>query len=102
MCLIGFLPLDYDEKDEDAVDYEDIDEQYEGPEIQAAIEDYVLPKKEYFSSEVSLVTLEAKSSVFDDENYDEDEEQEVVTEPTAVDKNLEVQTTTLSGLLFSS
>ncbi|EEF39713.1 transcription initiation factor tfiid, putative [Ricinus communis] len=67
---------DYDEKAENAVDYEDFDEQYEGPEIQAASEeDYLLPKKEYFSSEVSLSTLKPTTSVFDDENYDEEEEE---------------------------
>ncbi|KAJ6741047.1 hypothetical protein OIU79_001049 [Salix purpurea] len=36
MCLPVFTLLDYDAKAEDAVDYEDFDEQYEGPEIQAA------------------------------------------------------------------
>ncbi|XVF65743.1 hypothetical protein PTKIN_Ptkin09bG0274400 [Pterospermum kingtungense] len=67
---------DYDEKAENAVDYEDIDEDYDGPEIQAATEeDHLLPKKEYFSADVSSV-LEPKASVFDDENYDEDEESE--------------------------
>ncbi|KAB2062452.1 hypothetical protein ES319_A10G153000v1 [Gossypium barbadense] len=75
---------DYDEKYENAIDYEDIDEEYEGPEIQAATEeDHLLPKKEYFSADVSSA-LEPKASVFDDENYDEDEEsekeQEVVVE----------------------
>ncbi|KAF2294180.1 hypothetical protein GH714_008022 [Hevea brasiliensis] len=81
---------DYDEKAEDAVDYEDIDEQYEGPEIQAASEeDHLLPKKQYFSSQVSLATLEPETSVFDDENYDEEEETE--KEHVVVDKNLEVQ-----------
>ncbi|XP_050262910.1 transcription initiation factor TFIID subunit 1 isoform X2 [Quercus robur] len=84
---------DYDEKAEDAVDYEDFDEQYEGPEIQAASEeDHLLPKKEYFSTEVSLASLKP-TSVFDDENYDEELEQE----QEVVDNNLEVQTTSLTG-----
>lgn len=66
---------DYDEKAEDAVDYEDIDEQYEGPEIQATTEeDYLLSKKEYFATKVSETALEQKASVFDDDNYDDDEE----------------------------
>ncbi|KAK1259317.1 Transcription initiation factor TFIID subunit 1 [Acorus gramineus] len=66
---------DYAEKADDAVDYEDIDEQYEGPEIQATTEeDYLLPRKEYFSAEVSLVSLDKRASVFDEENYDEDED----------------------------
>ncbi|KAG8650399.1 transcription initiation factor TFIID subunit 1 isoform X2 [Manihot esculenta] len=81
---------DYDEKAEDAVDYEDFDEQYEGPEIQAASEeDYLLPKKEYFSSQVPLATLEPETSVFDDENYDEEEETE--KEHVVLDKDLEVE-----------
>ncbi|XP_008806233.2 LOW QUALITY PROTEIN: transcription initiation factor TFIID subunit 1 [Phoenix dactylifera] len=66
---------DYDEKAEDAVDYEDIDEQYDGPEVQAGTEeDHLLPKKDFFSSNVSLASLSNKASVFDEENYDEDEE----------------------------
>ncbi|KAL5190813.1 Transcription initiation factor TFIID subunit 1 [Glycine soja] len=65
-----------DVKAEDAVDYEDIDEEYDGPETEAANEeDYLLPKKEFFSAEAS-VCLESKASVFDDENYDEDSEKE--------------------------
>ena len=89
------LMLDYDEKAEDAVDYEDIDEQYEGPEIQAATEeDHLLPKKEYFSTEVSFGTLKPMS-VFDDENYDEELEQE----DERVDNNLQVQTISLTGLV---
>jgi len=37
---------DYDEKAEDAVDYEDIDEEYDGPEVEAATEeDNLLSKK---------------------------------------------------------
>lgn len=64
---------DYDAKAEDAIDYEDIDEEYDGPEIEAAgEEDHLLPKKEYFSAEVSLPTLEPTASLFDDEDYDED------------------------------
>uniref|UniRef100_A0A2N9IH90 Ubiquitin-like domain-containing protein n=1 Tax=Fagus sylvatica TaxID=28930 RepID=A0A2N9IH90_FAGSY len=87
--------LDYDEKAEDAVDYEDFDEQYEGPEIQAATEeDHLLPKKEYFATEVSLASLKP-TSVFDDENYDEELEQEL----EVVDNNFEVQTTPSTGEL---
>lgn len=94
-----FLLLDYDEKAEDAVDYEDFDEQYEGPEIQiVSEEDYLLPKKEYFSAEVSLAALKPIPSPFDDENYDEDEELE--KEHEEVDKETEVKTTSLSGLLY--
>ena len=91
--------LDYDEKAEDAVDYEDIDEQYEGPEIQAATEeDYLLPKKEFFSADVSVASLDHSVSVFDDDNYDEDEEFE--KEHEVVDDNSGVQAIS-SGLLWN-
>ncbi|KAK7407342.1 hypothetical protein VNO78_09180 [Psophocarpus tetragonolobus] len=78
---------DCDEKAEDAVDYEDIDEEYDGPETEAANEeDYLLPKKEFFSAEASIC-LESKASVFDDENYDEEseKEQDFVNEDSKVD-----------------
>ncbi|RCV22181.1 hypothetical protein SETIT_4G200100v2 [Setaria italica] len=65
---------DYDEKAEDAVDYEDIDEEYDGPEVEAATEeDNVLSKKDYLSSAV-YASVNNTVSVFDEENYDEDEE----------------------------
>ncbi|XP_020207672.1 transcription initiation factor TFIID subunit 1 isoform X2 [Cajanus cajan] len=76
-----------DEKAEDAIDYEDIDEEYDGPETEAANEeDYLLPKKEFFAGEASVL-LESKSSVFDDENYDEEseKEQDFVNDDTKVD-----------------
>lgn len=66
---------DYDEKAEDAVDYEDIDEEYDGPEVQAATEeDFLLPKRDFLSSDVSVHTMPSSSTVFDDDNYDEDED----------------------------
>ncbi|KAH9697575.1 transcription initiation factor TFIID subunit 1 [Citrus sinensis] len=93
---VDAIQRDYDEKAEDAVDYEDMDEQYEGPEIQiASEEDYLLPKKEYFAAEVSLAALKPTAFPFDDENYDEDEELE--KEHEEVDKETEDTTTTLSG-----
>lgn len=49
----------------------------------------MLPKKEYFSSQVPLATLEPETSVFDDENYDEEEETE--KEHVVLDKDLEVE-----------
>lgn len=65
---------DYDEKAEDAVDYEDIDEEYDGPEVEATTEeDNVLSKKDYLSSAV-YTSVNNTVSVFDEENYDEDEE----------------------------
>ncbi|KAI7727627.1 hypothetical protein M8C21_003418 [Ambrosia artemisiifolia] len=87
---------DYDQKAEDAVDYEDIDEQYEGPEVQALTEeDYLLPKSDYVSTMVTA-PLVASSSLFDDENYDEEEE-ELPKEPAHVDNDDQVQNTSVSG-----
>ncbi|XP_031394779.1 transcription initiation factor TFIID subunit 1 isoform X2 [Punica granatum] len=81
---------DYDEKAEDAVDYEDIDEQYEGPEVQAATEEENLfPEKEYLSAQIPFTNMSSSNNVFDDENYDEDEEPE--KEQEMVDKSLESQ-----------
>ncbi|KAK7307374.1 hypothetical protein VNO77_40380 [Canavalia gladiata] len=81
---------DCDEKAEDAVDYEDIDEEYDGPETEAANEeDYLLPKKEFFSAEASVEVLESKTSVFDDEDYDEESEneQDLVNDDSKVDNS---------------
>lgn len=87
---------DYDAKAEDAVDYEDIDEEYDGPEIEAAgEEDHLLPKKEYFSTEVSLATLEPTVSVFDDEDYDEDFEKV----HDVINSSVEARTTHASGIV---
>ncbi|CAN1821883.1 Transcription initiation factor TFIID subunit 1 [Linum perenne] len=89
---------DYNDKAEDAVDYEDIDEDYDGPEIQdAGEEEYLLPKKEYFSAEVSLSTLRPTTSVFDDENYDEDEEDKEEEHVTTEDREV---VNSLSGSLI--
>ncbi|CAN6925489.1 unnamed protein product [Brassica oleracea] len=69
---------DYNEKAADAVDYGDIDEEYDGPEVQVVTEeDHLLPKREYFSSAAASGSLYSKASVFDDDDYDEEEEQEV-------------------------
>ncbi|KAJ0910762.1 putative TAFII-230 TBP-binding, transcription initiation factor TFIID subunit 1 [Helianthus annuus] len=88
---------DYDQKAEDAVDYEDIDEQYEGPEVQALTEeDYLLPKSDYVSTTVTA-PLTTSSSLFDDENYDEEEEEELPKELDHVDNNDQVQNTSVSG-----
>uniref|UniRef100_A0A1J3GLH2 Transcription initiation factor TFIID subunit 1 n=1 Tax=Noccaea caerulescens TaxID=107243 RepID=A0A1J3GLH2_NOCCA len=81
---------DYNRKAEDAVDYEDIDEQYDGPEVQVVSEeDHLLPKKEYFSSAVALGSLNSRTSVFDDDDYDEEEEQEEERAP--VEKPFETE-----------
>lgn len=81
IAVLFFVPLslpcklDYDKKAENAVDYEDIDEQYEGPEIQTATEeDFLLPKKDFFFKEVSVTSLENTTSVFGDENYDDEDD----------------------------
>ncbi|KAJ0790702.1 putative TAFII-230 TBP-binding, transcription initiation factor TFIID subunit 1 [Helianthus annuus] len=88
---------DYDQKAEDAVDYEDIDEQYEGPEVQALTEeDYLLPKSDYVSTTVTA-PLTTSSSLFDDENYDEEDEEELPKELDHVDNNDQVQNTSVSG-----
>ncbi|KAK1562131.1 hypothetical protein Q3G72_006822 [Acer saccharum] len=54
----GAVEQDYGEKAEDAVDYEDIDEQYEGPEIQAANYD----EHEEFEKEHEVVDKEIEVS----------------------------------------
>ncbi|XP_073041493.1 transcription initiation factor TFIID subunit 1-like isoform X4 [Primulina eburnea] len=92
----------YDKKAENAVDYEDIDEQYEGPEVQAATEeDFLLPKKDFFSKEVSVTTLENVTSVFDDENYDEDEDEaDLENQAMVVEDNDETQHFSPSGFIL--
>ncbi|XP_042461128.1 transcription initiation factor TFIID subunit 1-like isoform X1 [Zingiber officinale] len=88
---------DYDEKAEDAIDYEDIDEQYDGPEVEATTEeDLLLPRKEYLSSSSLLVSLDQKNSIFDEENYDEDEE--IVKDNALVDDNIENGISTSSAI----
>nr|TKW29245.1 hypothetical protein SEVIR_3G383800v2 [Setaria viridis] len=66
---------DYDDKAEDAVDFEDIDEEYNGPEVEATTEEEnVLSRKDYFSSNAVYALVNSTVSVFDEENYDEDDE----------------------------
>ncbi|KAL6623516.1 hypothetical protein ACP70R_033395 [Stipagrostis hirtigluma subsp. patula] len=74
-ALIDPSEQDYGEKAEDAVDYEDIDEEYDGPEVEATIvDDYVLFKKGHFSSNAVYASVNSTVSVFDKENYDDDDE----------------------------
>lgn len=90
------MQLDYDRKAENAIDYEDIDEQYEGPEIQSATEeDFLLPKKDFFSKEVSVASLDNRNSLFDDENYDEDDDLE--NQNTGGEDHAETQQLSPSG-----
>ncbi|XP_021774841.1 transcription initiation factor TFIID subunit 1-like isoform X1 [Chenopodium quinoa] len=90
---------DYDEKAVDAVDYEDIDEQYEGPEIDTGTEeDHLLPKSEYFPADAPAANLDHKSSVFDDEDYDEDVDDE--KESDAVASEAEIETRAVHDLVL--
>ena len=69
-----FCCTDYDDKAEDAVNFEDIDEEYDGPEVEATTEeDNVLSRKDYFSSNAVYASVNSTVSVFDEENYDEDD-----------------------------
>ncbi|CAA0807360.1 Transcription initiation factor TFIID subunit 1 [Striga hermonthica] len=81
---------DYDQKAENAVDYEDINEAYEGPEVHATEEDFLLPKKDFFSKEVSVSSMGNKTSVFDDDNYD-DEDEDLENQKTAGEPSSETQ-----------
>lgn len=91
------LILDCGAKAEDAIDYEDIDEEYDGPETETANEeDYLLPKMEFFSAEASLEALESRASVFDDENYDEESEKE----QDLVNDDAKVDNISLAGNIF--
>ncbi|KAG2630296.1 hypothetical protein PVAP13_3KG482000 [Panicum virgatum] len=63
---------DYDDKAEDAVNFEDIDEEYDGPEVEATTEeDNVLSRKDYFSSNAVYASANSTVSAFDEENYDD-------------------------------
>ncbi|KAL6197371.1 hypothetical protein ACLB2K_032980 [Fragaria x ananassa] len=77
-ALSGDVEQDYGEKAENVVDYFDIDEDYEGPDIQGATEeDHLLPREEYLSANVSVDKFqEVEHEVV--ENYDEESELEVV------------------------
>ena len=69
-----FCCTDYDVKAEDSVNFEDIDEDYDGPEVEATTEeDNVLSRKDYFSSNAVFASVNSTVSVFDEENYDEDD-----------------------------
>lgn len=56
----------------------------------------MFPEKEYLSAEIPFANLSGSNSVFDDENYDDDEEPE--KEEEMVDKSLESQSV-LPGLI---
>ncbi|KAL6206826.1 hypothetical protein ACLB2K_024072 [Fragaria x ananassa] len=93
-ALSGDVEQDYGEKAENVVDYFDIDEDYEGPEIQGAIEeDHLLPRQENLSANVSVDKFrEVEHEVV--ENYDvksvQEEEQEVVKHDARLSSQLPV------------
>ncbi|BFI36879.1 hypothetical protein MARPO_0010s0177 [Marchantia polymorpha] len=77
---------DYAKKAEDAVDYEDIQEEYDGPEVQ------LLPQEEQFYAQAAIAGPSRKLA--DEDNYDEEEEEEpaegneLVTDAELVDVSL--------------
>eukprot|EP01018_Ginkgo_biloba_P005913 Gb_10677 [translate_table: standard] len=94
---------DYDKKAENAVDYEDIEEQYEGPETQAASEeDQVLSKDECFYAEAALAgpSLNLGAPILDEDNYDEEEDYD--KEAELMEKHLEPQNVPPTEEQFSS
>lgn len=58
----------------------------------------MLPKKDYLSTDVST-SLKGSTSLFDDDNYDEDDGG-LEKQMEAVDNCSEVQPTSLSGVIF--
>lgn len=64
-------------------------------------EDYLLPKSDYVSTTVTA-PLTTSSSLYDDENYDEDEEEELpkVLDKDNVDNNDQVPNASVSGLVM--
>lgn len=63
---VEFLISDYGEKAEDAVDYEDIQEEYDGPEVQLA------PQEMQFYARAALAGPPKK--VDEEDDYDEEED----------------------------
>ncbi|KAL3617303.1 hypothetical protein CASFOL_038848 [Castilleja foliolosa] len=88
---------DYDQKAENAVDYEDFNEAYEGPEVLATEEDFLLPKKDFFSKEVSLTSLGNTTSVFDDENYDDEDDDDLENQNMEAERNVDAHRSSPSG-----
>ncbi|CAI9274557.1 unnamed protein product [Lactuca saligna] len=78
------------------VDYEDINEQYEGPEVQALTEEeYLLPKSDYVSTIVPPV---ASSSLFNDEDEEGEELQKELDRVDNVDQVDQVQSPSVVNL----
>ena len=78
----GCVVADYDQKAEDAVDYEDIQEQYEGPEVQLALQDM------QFYAEAALA---GPTKLVEEDNYDEEDDfdSEQRTEAKAADEDFD-------------
>ncbi|KAH9321851.1 hypothetical protein KI387_016490, partial [Taxus chinensis] len=87
----------YDKKSENAVDYEDIQEQYEGPEVETGLdEDRGLSKDEYFYAEAALAGASSNlgAPILDEDNYDEEEEEPYEKNTESMEIPFEVQTMT--------
>lgn len=69
---VCFQIADYDQKAEDAVDYEDIQEQYEGPEVQIAQQEM------QFYAQVAIAGVPK----IQEDNYDEDEDFDSAEQPS--------------------
>lgn len=69
------LSVDYDRKADDAVDYEDIEEKYEGPEVQLRSQDEdAISQDQTFYAQAALEN--ATVSLGEDEDYDEEDNYE--------------------------
>lgn len=90
------IEQDYDKKYENAVDYEDIQEQYEGPEVQTGFGEDRGSRDEYFYAEAALAGTSSNlvASVLDEDNYDEEEEGADEKDAEAMEITFEEQTET--------
>lgn len=90
---------DYDQKADNAVDYEDIEEQYEGPEVQVGSEeDAGLSKAECFYAEAALAGPSSSlgAPILDEDNYDEEEEENLEKETEIMETHVEADTVSLA------
>lgn len=71
--LVHTFCLDYAKKAENAVDYEDIQEEYEGPEVHVPVQD----QQFYAQAALAVPFRKAGSFVPEEDNYDEDDENDV-------------------------
>lgn len=89
---------DYDQKADNAVDYEDIEEQYEGPEVQVGSEeDAGLSKDESYYAEAALAgPSNLGAPILDEDNYDEEEEENLEKEAEIMETNVEADNVSLA------